>query len=183
MTQNMKYFAAFFILFLVVPMMPGALLAYSDNIVIRGLLLLAIVVFSMDSPLLGIMSLLVVALIFIERNKHKVAQIYTTHTDTFMKIDTENEGLKALDLSPIEKEVIEQPIYDTPTMEVHPFGPGVDSGSDHFEAVDSTINHKVILPTATARGADKVQGQLFDDEHRMKADGMAHDMEMSYAPA
>lgn len=180
MSRNMTYFIAFAILFLIVPLMPGALLAYSDNIIVRGLLLLAIVVFAMDSPVLGIMALLVVGLIFIQRNKYKVAQVYTSHTDSFMKIDTVNDGLKVLDMP---TEAVEQPIYDVPTMEVHPFGPGADSGSDYFEAVDSTINHKVILQTASVRGADKVQGQLFGGEHRMGEDRMAHDMEHAYAPA
>jgi hypothetical protein len=95
-----------------------------------------------------------------------------------MKIDTVNDGLKVLDMP---MEAVEQPIYDVPTMEVHPFGPGADSGSDRFEAVDATINHKVILQTASVRGADKVQGQLFGGEHRMGEDRMAHDMEHAYA--
>jgi hypothetical protein len=161
-------------------MLPGALLAYSDNIIVRGLLLLTIAVFAMDSPVLGIMALLVVALVFIERNKYKIAQVYTSHTDTVMKIDTENDGLKVLDLP---NEAVEQPVYDTPAIDVHPFGPGVESGSDHFEAVASTINHKVILPSASVRGADKVQGQLFGGEERMNVEAMARDVLQAYAPA
>jgi hypothetical protein len=175
----MNYFFAFAVIFLLVPMLPGALLTYSDNIIVRGLLLLFVVVFAMDNALLGIMALLIVGLVFIQRNKYKIAQVYTTHTDTFMKIDTENEGLKVLDLP---TEAVEQPVYDTPAMEVHPFGPGADSGSDRFEAVDSTIDHKVVLPSASVRGADAVQGQLFRDEDRMRQDAMAHDAEHAYAP-
>lgn len=179
MSRNMNYFFIFAVIFLLVPLIPGALLAYSDNIIVRGLLLLFVVIFAMDNAVLGIMALLIVGLVFIQRNKYKIAQVYMTHTDTFMKIDTENEGLKVLDLP---TEAVEQPVYDTPAMEVHPFGPGVESGSDRFEAVDATIDHKVILPTASVRGADKVQGQLFRGEERMRADAMAHDMEHAYAP-
>lgn len=175
----MNYFFAFAVIFLLVPMLPGALLTYSDNIIVRGLLLLFVVVFSMDNALLGIMALLIVGLVFIQRNKYKIAQVYTSHTDTFMKIDTENEGLKVLDLP---TEAVEQPVYDTPAMEVHPFGPGLDSGSDRFEAVGTTINHKVVLPSASVRGADAVQGQLFGGEDRMRQDAMAHDLEHAYSP-
>ena len=58
-----------------------------------------------------------------------------------------------------------------------------DATKSRDEAVDATINHKVIVPTASVRGADKVQGQLFGGEDRMREDRMAHDMEHAYAPA
>lgn len=176
----MTYFAVFALLFLIVPFIPSGILALSDNIIVRAFLLLAVIIFGKDSPVLGIMALLVVGLIFIQRNTYKIATAYTSHTDTLFKIDTQNDALKVLEMP---TEAVEQAVYDTPSMEVHPFGPGVESGSNYFKAVDATIDHKVVLPSASVRGAEYTQEQLYSGERRMEDDSMAHDMEQTYMPA
>lgn len=172
MSRNMKTFIAFALLFLLVPFAPAGLLALTDNVVVRAVLILLILIYSMDSPMLGIMALLVVGLIFIQRNKYKLATGYTSHDEKLFKIDTVSPALEVLKTPPTAPI---QPTYDTPAMEVHPFAPGVDSGSDEFKAVAETIDHKVILPTAPVRGSAVVEGQLFAHEYAMHRDGMAYD--------
>lgn len=173
MTRNMKFFGAFALLFLIVPFLPGGLLALADNIVVRAVLILLVLIYAMESPLLGIMVLLVVGLIFIQRNKYKLAAGYTSHDEKLFKIDTVSPALEVLKTPPTAPI---QPSYDTPAMEVHPFAPGVDSGSDEFKAVAETIDHKVILPTAPVRGSAVVEDQLFAHEYAMHRDSMAHDV-------
>ena len=172
MTRNMKFFGAFALLFMIVPFLPGGLLALADNIVVRAVLILLVLIYAMESPMLGIMALLVVGLIFIQRNKYKIAKGYTSHDEKLFKIDTVSPALEVLETPPTAPI---QPTYDTPAMEVHPFAPGIDSGSDEFKAVAETIDHKVILPTASVRGVAQVEDQLFAHEYKMHGDGMAHD--------
>ena len=88
MTRNMKFFGAFALLFLIVPFLPGGLLALADNVVVRAVLILLVLIYAMESPMLGIMALLVVGLIFIQRNKYKIAAGYTSHDEKLFKIDT-----------------------------------------------------------------------------------------------
>lgn len=179
MNRNMTYFVSLVILFLIVPFLPSQLLATTDNIIVRAFLLMAVIILGMDSPLVGIMALLVVGLIFIERNKISIARTYTSHPDLF-KIDLQNDALSVMDLptaAPI------QPVYDTPAMEVHSFGPGADSGSDAFEAIDTTIDQKVVLPTASVRGSAVAMNQLYGDLRPVYDDGMAYDAEDKYEDA
>ncbi len=172
MTRNMKVFGVFALLFLIVPFLPGGILALADNIIVRAVLILLVLIYAMESPMLGIMALLVVGLVFIQRNKYKIAAGYTSHDEKLFKIDTVSPALEVLKTPPTAPI---QPTYDTPAMEVHPFAPGVDSGSDEFKAVAETINHKVVLPTASVRGAGEVEEQLFAHEYAMHRDGMAYD--------
>lgn len=179
MDRNMSYFVFFVILFLIIPFLPAQLLTATDNIIVRAFMLMVIIIFAMDRPLLGVLALLVVGLIFIERNKISIARVYTSHADLF-KIDTENEALKVLDMptpAPI------QPVYESPAMTVHPFGPGADSGSDAFEAIDTSINAKVVIPTASVHGSDDVTNQLYSDERPIYFDSMSHDLEDKYVDA
>ncbi len=173
MTRNMKFFGAFALLFLIVPFLPGGLLALADNIVVRAVLILLVLIYAMESPLLGVMALLVVGLIFIQRNKYKLAAGYTSHDEKLFKIDTVSPALEVLKAPPTAPI---QPTYDTPAMEVHPFAPGVDSGSDEFKAVAETIDHKVVLPTAPVSGSAAIEKKLFSHEYSMHGEGMAHDV-------
>ena len=177
MNRNMSYFVGLVILFLIVPFLPVQLLAATDNIIVRAFLLLGVIILAMDSALLGITGLLVVGLILIERNKISIARTYTSHADLF-KIDEQNDALAVMDL-PIAAPI--QPVYETPAMEVHPFGPGTDSGSDAFQAIDTSIDQKVVLPTASVSGSDDVINQLYGDERPIRFDGMALDGADKYA--
>jgi hypothetical protein len=179
MERNMTYFVSLVILFLIIPFLPARLLTATDNIIVRAFLLMFVIILAMDRPLLGVMALLVVGLIFIERNKISIARAYTSHADLF-KIDTENEALKVLEVptpAPI------QPVYESPAMTVHPFGPGADSGSDAFEAIDTSIDQKFLIPSASVRGAESVKAQLYSDEREIRMDSMARDLEDKYADA
>jgi hypothetical protein len=169
----MSFFLGLVVLFLVVPFFPADLLALSDHILVRAILILFVLIFAMDGPLLGIMALLVVGLIFIQRDKYKLARSYTTHESLF-KIDTVNPALEAI-VAPPTAPI--QPTYETPALEIHPFAPGVDSGSNEFASVGESIDTKYVLPTAPVRGSAAVQDELFGAEYAMRKEHMAFDID------
>jgi hypothetical protein len=64
---------------------------------------------------------------------------------------------KAAEMPPVQVE-IPQPLFDIPTDEAYEFEPQSDTGSNDFEAVDTTINEKVVLPT---QASDGMGGKIF----------------------
>lgn len=153
--RELSFLAFHFILFIALPYIPREILMLSDMLLIR-LVLLAILIWSMYvSPLVGISTFVVIALIFVERNKAKM-----NHLETAMSQSTPDSPAIA-DIQTPETAPPQIP-FQRPDVESHPFMPQPDSGDDSFAPVAETLNQKQPLPTeASNEGSQKAISQLY----------------------
>ena len=66
------------------------------------------------------------------------------------------EGIQTPETAP------EQPPFDVPEVDSHPYSPQDDSGDNSFQPVGESINHKQPLPTESANGSRFAVQQLFE---------------------
>jgi hypothetical protein len=143
------------LLFFLIPYLPRSVLILTDNILIRLALLAAIIAAAYVSPLVAVSTFIVIAFLFIERNKVKIH-----HLEKVMQQSTMDspaiESIQTPETAP------EQPAFDIPIVDSVPFMPQNDSGDDSFAPVAETINEKVPLPTEGSNdGSRKAINQLF----------------------
>jgi hypothetical protein len=141
--------------FFAVPFLPHPVLVLSDLVVVRLALLVLLISIAYVSPVAAILGLLVIALVFIQRNKYRMKTLQRA-----MQQSDENspaiEGIQTPETAP------EQPPFDVPEVESHPYSPQDDSGDNSFAPVGDSINHKQPLPTESADGSRFAIQQLFE---------------------
>lgn len=141
--------------FVVVPYLPRSVLLLVDFWLVRLGLLALVLAAAYVSPVTAIGTFAVVALLFIERNKAKVKTLRRAMSQS----DMESPAIASIvtpDTAP------EQPDFEEPTKDYHPFFPQEDSGDNMFHAVDESQDTKQPLETETVNGSDKAIHQLFD---------------------
>ena len=141
--------------FFCIPFLPWQVLMLTDLLLVRLVLLVCFLAAINVSPIAGILSLAVIALLFIERNRRKIK-----HLQQIMQQSTpESQAIQ--DIQTPETAPI-QPQFDNPTTTTFHFAPQQDTGDNTFEPVALTINQKQVLPTETSSGSHKAIKQLFD---------------------
>jgi len=144
------------IIFIITPHLPRNILILTDTIIVR-VALLAILLYSVYlGPVTGIATFIVIAFLFIERNRIKMK-----HLETIMSQSTpESEAIMSIETPATAPE---QPLFEIPEVESHPFMPQSDSGDDSFAPVAETINAKQPLPTEGSNdGVQKAISQLYE---------------------
>ncbi len=149
------FLLAHLVAFFSIPYLPRSILLFTDSIVVRIALLAFLIQSAYVNPLTGSASFIVIAFLFIERNK---AKMY--HFEKVMSQSTMNSP--AIQSIETPETAPEQPSFDTPIVESHPFMPQDDSGDDSFAPVAESMNAKQPLPTEPSQdGSQKAIDQLF----------------------
>jgi hypothetical protein len=145
-----------FVLFFLIPYLPRGLLLLVDTIIVRILLLAILISSAYVSPLNAIATFIVIALLFIERNKVKMQQLQEIMSQSTPDSPAIQE-IQTPETAP------EQPEFQSASIESHPFMPQDDSGDNSFYPVAETLNQKQPLPTeASNDGSQKAIEQLFE---------------------
>jgi hypothetical protein len=143
------------------PFMPDALFPLLDNAVGVFVLLLVALVALPYGPVPGVLTLIAVALTFVERNRRKVA--------TKLLTDGQPTLEKQLEPAPPMSEQEVHPQWETSHEDETSFYPEEDQ-TDAFQPVDSSINEKSAIPTiGTNTGSDSAT-KFFINQHLAKTD-------------
>ncbi len=144
------------IAFFAIPFLPKQLVELTDNILVRVLLLAGLLSVAYVSPVVAIAAFLVLAMLFVERNKIRMQTLKRAMQQSSM----ESPAIASIvtpDTAP------PQPPFENPEVTTFPFMPQVDSGDDSFKPVAKTINEKQPLPTEGSNdGSEKAIQQLFE---------------------
>jgi hypothetical protein len=141
--------------FFIIPYLPRSILLLTDNIIVRLALLAFLIQSAYVNPLTGIASFILIAFLFIERNKAKMS-----HFEKVMSQSTMNSP--AIQSIETPETAPEQPRFEVPIVESHPFMPQEDSGDDSFAPVAESLNEKQPLPTEPSQdGSQKAIDALF----------------------
>jgi len=144
-----------FVAFFLVPYLPQQVLILIDNFLVRIALLAGLVLVAYMNPLLAIAGFILLALLFIERNKAKVHML----SSTLASNGSPSEAVASIETPATAPE---QPPFDTPRETSVPFMPSADSGDNSFNPVAPSMNQKQPLPTETVDGSEKARHQLFE---------------------
>lgn len=143
------------------PFLPNTFFTLIDNVVgVLLLLILALLVLPYG-PIPGVLTLVAVALTFVERNRRKV----TTKLLQDGKPSLEKQLAPAPPMSDMEV----HPQWETSNEDETPFYPEQDQ-TDTFEPVSSSINEKTAIPTiGTNTGTDSA-AKFFVSQHLAKTE-------------
>jgi hypothetical protein len=103
----------------------------------------------------GIASFMLIAFLFIERNKAKM-----NHFERIMSQSTmESPAIQSIETP---SSAPDQPRFEVPLVQSHPFMPQDDSGDDRFAPVAESLNEKQPLPTEPSQdGSQKAIDALY----------------------
>lgn len=128
------------------PAIPGSMLQLLDNVFVSLVLVLGLLFAITVSPLLGIMALMAIAMLYMERNRIKVAKARTKFNEIQEASDpaqmtVEEEGISQ-DTVTVQEFAIAKPSESI-------YLPGPKVGDDDFDAVAGApdLNQKKVLPT------------------------------------
>ena len=142
------------IAFVLIPYTPEQILSLTDSFLVRLLLLVLLIATVQLNPFITIASLVVLSLLFVERNKQKMQYLRMAMTPSNPESLAVSE-IQTPSTAPI------QPQFLKPSTNSIPFMPNEESGDDSFSPVAPSLNTKVPLPTESASGSTKAIQQLF----------------------
>ena len=128
------------------PALPRPILQLLDNIIVNIVLILGVLFAVTQGPLLGIMALMVVAMLYMERNRAKINAARTKFNEiqeasdpAQMTVEQEGESQQTVAVREFRRARESESIYL----------PGPKVGDDDFDAVLGApdLNHKTPLPT------------------------------------
>ncbi len=140
---ELTYFIVITVIILFSQFLPTNILLLLDNFIMRILMVLALLYLISIGPTAGIFGLMMIAVMYLERNKRKVV-IATKKLDsmdwTLPKQATVEEASKPQTTVPVNN-------FDKPEEEESYYIPSDTCDTDNFEPIASTINEKVVLST------------------------------------
>lgn len=143
---------------LCLPFLPDDVLRLADNIVGVFLLLIIAIVSLNYGAIVGTLTLIAVALTFVERNRRKITNKILVHEPSLQR-----QLAPAEPMSPAEV----HPNYEISHEDETFFFPEQDS-SDQFKPVGTSINEKMVIPTiGSNEGSDSAE-KFFIDQHLAK---------------
>jgi hypothetical protein len=140
---ELTYFIVLTVIILFSQFLPTSLLLLLDNFVIRILIVLLLLYLISLGPTAGILGLMAIAVMYLERNKRKVvvaAKKLDSMDWTLPKEATVEEASKPQSTVPVNE-------FDKPEDEEYNYIPNDTCETDNFEPVAPTINEKVVLST------------------------------------
>jgi len=142
-SQEITYFIVLTVIILSSPFLPSKLLILLDNTAIRiGIVLLLLYLINIG-PTAGIFGLLAISILYLERNRHKVA-IAVKKLD-MMDMPSSYASVKEAGTPQKTVPVAE---FDLPQLGEVDFLPHETCDSSNFEPIAPTINQKVVLSSA-----------------------------------
>ena len=143
------------------PFFPDTIFQLLDSVVGVIVLLLAVLMALPQGVIPGVLTLLAVALTFVERNRRKVAtKLLTDGRPTFEQ---------QMAPSPPMSEMEIHPEFENPQGDETNFYPDQDQ-TDTFEPVASSINEKTAIPTITTNTGTDSATRFFVSQHLAKTD-------------
>lgn len=128
---------------LLLPYFPDTLFAILDSLIGVFVLLMLVLLALPQGAVAGVVSVIAVALTFVERNRRKINQ-------KIIMVDSPDIKQQLAPAPPMsDNEVHPAFEYNTDT-EAIPFYPENDNGTNEFEPVASSIDEKVAIPTISS---------------------------------
>jgi hypothetical protein len=133
------------------PVVPASVLGLLDNVIVNILIVLGLLLAITHSAIIGIIALIAAAMLYMERNRTKVAaarfkfnEIQEASDPAQMTVEQEGQAQETVTVREFERARASESIYL----------PGPDVGSDDFDAVlgAPNLNHKKVL-TPVPNGA------------------------------
>lgn len=153
--REMKILFAHFVLFFLIPYIPREIIILTDMFIVRILLLAVLISSAYVSPLIAITTFIVIALVFVERNKIKMHRLQAAMSQSTPESPAIAE-IQSPETAPA------QPAFLQPEVDSYPFMPQDDSGSDAFSPVAESLNEKQPLPTEPSNdGSQKAIDVLY----------------------
>lgn len=143
------------------PFLPDTFFALLDTMIGVFVLLLAVLLALPYGPIPGVLTLLAVALTFVERNRRKVA--------TKLLTDGQPTLEKQLAPSPPMSEFEVHPPFETSQEDETKFFPE-ETQSDSFEPVAPSINEKSAIPTINTNTGTDNATRFFVSQHLAKTE-------------
>ena len=144
-----------------VPFFPDALFTLLDNVVGVFLLLIVALLALPQGPVPGVLTLIAVALTFVERNRRKVS----SKLININKPTLENQ----LEASPPMSDMEVHHSFESSPEEETKFFPEGDQ-NDSFEPVASSINEKSAIPTINTNTGTDSATRFFVSQHLAKTE-------------
>jgi hypothetical protein len=154
LTKETVILLGLILVFFLIPYLPKGFLLLLDNMFIRIGVIVGLLALVHISPLASIAGFLVVALLFIERNRVKIQSVRRV-------MEQVSEPSAAIEEIVTPPTAPPQPEFEIPVQNEMDFFPKEDSGDNTFTPVDESQDTKQPLPTETADGSDKAIVQLF----------------------
>lgn len=137
------------ILFLLVPVFPDSVLYLTDNLIIRGVLIAVCLLALQYDGLLAIVTFLVVARMFLERNSRKIRDAKAVINVNSPKEDV---VLPEVDGEIAETEAkVDRTVYSPSYGDELPYIPNDEVGDNAFHSVENSIDEKRV-PSIVAEG-------------------------------
>jgi hypothetical protein len=143
------------------PFLPNTFFTLIDNVVGILLLLILTLLVLPYGPIPGVLTLVAVALTFVERNRRKVA--------TKLLQDGKPTLEKQLAPAPPMSDMEVHPQWETSNEDETPFYPEQDQ-TDTFEPVASSINEKTAIPTIGTNTGNDSATKFFVSQHLAKTE-------------
>ena len=155
------------VLFLLVPQFSNTVLYATDNLLIRGILIAACVGGLYYNMLFGILTFMLVARIFLERNNRKIKDAKALINNA-VKNGGKQEVVLQDELGDIAdtQANVDRQVY-SPGNDALAFIPNGDMGMDDFQPMDYTLNEKKAL-TGVVEG-EAAATSVFGDVHPAEA--------------
>jgi hypothetical protein len=144
------------LVFFLIPYLPKQVLMLTDMLVVRLALLAGLIAVAYVNPVVAIAAFVVLAMLFIERNKIRMQTLKQAMQQSTMDSPA-IASIVTPDTAP------PQPPFENPEIGLHQFMPQADSGDDSFRPIAATIDEKQPLPTEGSNdGSQKAIHQLFE---------------------
>lgn len=144
------------LVFFLIPYLPKQVLMLTDMLVVRLALLAGLIAVAYVNPVVAIAAFVVLAMLFIERNKIRMQTLKAAMQQSTMDSPA-IASIVTPDTAP------PQPPFENPEIGLHQFMPQADSGDDSFRPIAATIDEKQPLPTEGSNdGSQKAIHQLFE---------------------
>lgn len=140
---ELLYFIVLTVIILFSQFLPTGLLMVLDNVVVRVAIVAILLYLISQGPTAGIFGLLAVSIMFLERNRRKVA-VATKKID-LMDFDRPEQATVEEEAQPQKTVPVNE--FDTPEDKETDFLPHSTCKSGEFEPVAPTINQKAVLST------------------------------------
>lgn len=140
---ELTYFIVLTVIILFSQFLPTALLVLFDNFIVRLLIVLVLLYLINMGPTAGILGLMAVATIYLERNRRKVVMA----SKKLDLIDWEKPQQATIEEASKPQTTVPVNDFDKPEENESDFFPDETCESGNFEPVAPTINEKAVLST------------------------------------
>jgi hypothetical protein len=140
---ELPYFIILTVIILFSQYLPTNLLLLLDNFIVRALIVILLLYLVSLGPTAGIVGLMMVSTLYLERNKRKIA-VAAAKLD---KMDLVNSKYATVKEASAPQTTVPVNEFDKPEHEESDFFPDNTCDSDNFEAVAPSINEKAVLST------------------------------------